>query len=61
MVMKSIIRAMAPLMQIGFLVLFAIVVFAIVGLEFYNGVLHQACMNDVTGQLICHSNYGVGC
>ena len=42
-VLKSIIRAMAPLLQIGLLVLFAIVIFAIIGLEFYHGAFHAAC------------------
>ncbi|CAL8143658.1 unnamed protein product [Orchesella dallaii] len=42
-VLKSIIKAMAPLLQIGLLVLFAIVIFAIIGLEFYCGVLHTTC------------------
>lgn len=34
---------MAPLLQIGVLVLFAIVIFAIIGLEFYSGALHKSC------------------
>lgn len=34
---------MAPLLQIGLLVLFAIVIFAIIGLEFYSGALHKSC------------------
>ncbi|XP_055677358.1 voltage-dependent calcium channel type A subunit alpha-1 isoform X1 [Lutzomyia longipalpis] len=42
-VLKSIIKAMAPLLQIGLLVLFAIVIFAIIGLEFYSGTLHKSC------------------
>lgn len=42
-VLKSIIKAMAPLLQIGVLVLFAIVIFAIIGLEFYSGALHKSC------------------
>ena len=42
-VLKSIIRAMAPLLQIAMLVLFAIFIFAIVGLEFYSGNFHSAC------------------
>ncbi|XP_064213761.1 cacophony A isoform X8 [Tribolium castaneum] len=42
-VLKSIIKAMAPLLQIGLLVLFAIVIFAIIGLEFYSGALHRTC------------------
>lgn len=43
MVLKSIIKAMAPLLQIGLLVLFAIIIFAIIGLEFYSGALHKTC------------------
>ncbi|KAG9509584.1 Voltage-dependent calcium channel type A subunit alpha-1, partial [Fragariocoptes setiger] len=42
-VLKSIIKAMAPLFQIALLVLFAIVIFAIIGLEFYAGALHNTC------------------
>ncbi len=48
--LKSIIRAMAPLLQIGLLVLFLIVMFAIVGLEFYSGVFHAACKRLDTGK-----------
>ncbi|KAG4066428.1 hypothetical protein HA402_007064 [Bradysia odoriphaga] len=44
-VMSSILKAMAPLLQIGLLILFAIVIFAIIGLEFYCGVLHKTCYN----------------
>ncbi|KAK2584123.1 hypothetical protein KPH14_006561 [Odynerus spinipes] len=49
-VLKSIIKAMAPLLQIGLLVLFAIVIFAIIGLEFYSGTLHKTCysINDIS-------------
>ena len=36
---------MAPLLQIGLLVLFAIVIFAIIGLEFYSGALHTTCVS----------------
>ena len=49
-VLKSIIRAMAPLLQIGLLVLFAIVIFAIIGLEFYVGAFHTACRIQGTGE-----------
>ncbi|GMT04511.1 hypothetical protein PENTCL1PPCAC_26685, partial [Pristionchus entomophagus] len=45
-VLKSILCAMAPLLQIGLLVLFAIVIFAIIGLEFYSGIFHSACYNS---------------
>ncbi|XP_056009827.1 voltage-dependent calcium channel type A subunit alpha-1-like isoform X8 [Ostrea edulis] len=42
-VLKSIIRAMTPLLQVCLLVLFAIIIFAIVGLEFYSGAFKTAC------------------
>jgi hypothetical protein len=42
----SIIKAMAPLLQIGLLVLFAIIVFAIVGLELYCDIFHATCYYD---------------
>ncbi|KAF6034243.1 CAC [Bugula neritina] len=47
-VLKSILQAMAPLLQITLLVLFMIVIFAIIGLELYNGVFHQTCIDDIT-------------
>ena len=60
-VLKSIIKALAPLMQIGLLVMFAIVIFAIIGLEFYSGALHKSCYSlsnlgnfDVLYPLICN-------
>uniref|UniRef100_A0A8V5HCJ5 Voltage-dependent R-type calcium channel subunit alpha n=1 Tax=Melopsittacus undulatus TaxID=13146 RepID=A0A8V5HCJ5_MELUD len=42
-VLKSIMKAMVPLLQIGLLLFFAILMFAIIGLEFYSGKLHRAC------------------
>lgn len=39
----SILKAMAPLLQIALLVLFAIIIFAIIGLEFYSGIFHNSC------------------
>ena len=44
-VLKSILKALAPLMQIGLLVMFAILIFAIIGLEFYSGALHKTCFS----------------
>lgn len=54
-VLKSIIKAMAPLLQIGVLVLFAIVIFAIIGLEFYSGALHKSCysLEDISKLINC--------
>ena len=48
-VLKSILKAMAPLAQIALLVLFAIVIFAIIGLEFFSGAFHFACYRKATG------------
>ncbi|XP_054896571.1 voltage-dependent N-type calcium channel subunit alpha-1B isoform X2 [Poeciliopsis prolifica] len=42
-VLKSIMKAMVPLLQIGLLLFFAIVMFAIIGVEFYMGKFHQSC------------------
>ncbi|XP_023195929.1 voltage-dependent R-type calcium channel subunit alpha-1E isoform X2 [Xiphophorus maculatus] len=42
-VLKSIMKAMVPLLQIGLLLFFAILMFAIIGLEFYSGKLHKTC------------------
>lgn len=56
--LSSIIKAMAPLLQIGLLVLFAIVIFAIIGLEFYSGILHKTCylIEDLGKCVRCISN-----
>lgn len=42
------------LFQIGLLVSFAILIFAIIGLEFYTGVLHRTCysISDLGEQLL---------
>uniref|UniRef100_A0A3B3STK5 Voltage-dependent N-type calcium channel subunit alpha n=1 Tax=Paramormyrops kingsleyae TaxID=1676925 RepID=A0A3B3STK5_9TELE len=42
-VLKSIMKAMVPLLQIGLLLFFAIVMFAIIGVEFYMGKFHHTC------------------
>ncbi|XP_078075293.1 putative voltage-dependent R-type calcium channel subunit alpha-1E [Mustelus asterias] len=47
-VLKSIIKAMVPLLQIGLLLFFAILMFAIIGLEFYYGKLHLTCYTKNT-------------
>ncbi|OXB80679.1 UNVERIFIED_CONTAM: hypothetical protein H355_005608, partial [Colinus virginianus] len=53
-VLKSIMKAMVPLLQIGLLLFFAIVMFAIIGLEFYMGKFHKTCFSNETGP-----NYGI--
>ncbi|KAI0987172.1 hypothetical protein GJ496_005576 [Pomphorhynchus laevis] len=42
-VLKTILKAMTPILQIGLLVLFGIIIFAIIGLEFYSGAFHYTC------------------
>ncbi|XP_058941350.2 voltage-dependent calcium channel type A subunit alpha-1 isoform X1 [Pocillopora verrucosa] len=50
-VMKSIARAMIPLLQILFLILFVIVIYAIIGLELLRGKFQLTCYNTTTGEL----------
>ncbi|CAM4606968.1 unnamed protein product [Lepidochelys kempii] len=50
-VLKSIMKAMIPLLQIGLLLFFAILIFAIIGLEFYMGKFHTTCFDLVTGEI----------
>ncbi|XP_051898184.1 voltage-dependent P/Q-type calcium channel subunit alpha-1A-like isoform X3 [Pristis pectinata] len=55
-VLKSIMKAMIPLLQIGLLLFFAILMFAIIGLEFYMGKFHKACFdsnNEIVGESPC--------
>ncbi|XP_043108217.1 calcium channel, voltage-dependent, P/Q type, alpha 1A subunit, b isoform X5 [Puntigrus tetrazona] len=51
-VLKSIMKAMIPLLQIGVLLFVAILMFAIIGLEFYMGKFHQTCFDNVTGEMV---------
>ncbi|XP_024917791.1 voltage-dependent N-type calcium channel subunit alpha-1B-like isoform X6 [Cynoglossus semilaevis] len=50
-VLKSIMKAMVPLLQIGLLLFFAIVMFAIIGVEFYMGKFHTTCFRIDTGEI----------
>uniref|UniRef100_A0A674P6F4 Voltage-dependent P/Q-type calcium channel subunit alpha-1A n=1 Tax=Takifugu rubripes TaxID=31033 RepID=A0A674P6F4_TAKRU len=52
-VLKSIMKAMIPLLQIGLLLFVAILMFAIIGLEFYMGKFHKTCYNKVVDELPC--------
>ncbi|XP_037103743.1 calcium channel, voltage-dependent, P/Q type, alpha 1A subunit, b isoform X3 [Syngnathus acus] len=51
-VLKSIMKAMIPLLQIGLLLFVAILMFAIIGLEFYMGKFHTTCYDDFTGEIV---------
>ncbi|KAL6111172.1 cacna1a [Pungitius sinensis] len=51
-VLKSIMKAMIPLLQIGLLLFVAILMFAIIGLEFYMGKFHTTCYDKVTREVV---------
>lgn len=48
-------KAMIPLLQIGLLLFFAILIFAIIGLEFYMGKFHTTCFEEGTGRSEAHN------
>merc|ERR1712226_1095020 len=43
-VLKSIAKAMVPLLHILVLLVFFIIIWSIIGLELYNGAFHQTCV-----------------
>ncbi|XP_033934690.1 voltage-dependent P/Q-type calcium channel subunit alpha-1A-like [Pseudochaenichthys georgianus] len=51
-VLKSIMKAMIPLLQIGLLLFVAILMFAIIGLEFYMGQFHNTCYDKISGDIM---------
>ncbi|XP_077969234.1 voltage-dependent P/Q-type calcium channel subunit alpha-1A-like isoform X2 [Styela clava] len=60
-VLKSIMKAMVPLLQIAVLLLFFIVVCSIIGLELYMGKFHKTCYTESNGEIlrqnqICYGN-----
>ena len=48
-VLNSIIMAMIPLLHIALLVIFVILIYAIIGLELFSGILHKTCFDIETG------------
>ena len=52
-VMSAIGKAIGPLVNIALLLLFAIIIFAIIGLEFYAGALNKTCydLSDLSKNL----------
>ena len=48
-VLNSILMAMIPLLHIALLVLFVILIYAIIGLELFSGILHKTCFDNITG------------
>ena len=58
-VMSAILKAIGPIMNIFILLIFFIIVFAIVGVEFYAGGFHSYCRNSAGesyGDQICKFN-----
>ncbi|KAL3321146.1 Voltage-dependent L-type calcium channel subunit alpha-1C [Cichlidogyrus casuarinus] len=49
-VLNSILMALVPLLHIGLLVLFVIILYAILGLELFNGKLHKTCYHNFTSE-----------
>jgi voltage-dependent calcium channel L type alpha-1D len=50
-VLNAILMAMIPLLHIALLVLFVIIIYAIIGLELFSGLLHKTCFDNVTGKI----------
>ena len=53
-VLNAILMAMIPLLHIALLVLFVIIIYAIIGLEMFSGLLHKACFDNITGMTCYH-------
>merc|ERR1719225_931188 len=61
-VMSSIAKAIGPLVNIALLLLFAIIIFAIVGLEFYAGALNKTCYSlDDLDEMVFEGETGMPC
>merc|ERR1719378_1860087 len=61
-VLNSILMAMVPLLHIALLVIFVILIYAIIGLELFSGILHKTCFDNSTGLMMedpkpCGGNY----
>ncbi|KAK2851748.1 hypothetical protein Q5P01_008024 [Channa striata] len=51
-VLNSIMKAMVPLLHIGMLVMFVIIIYAIIGLELFIGRMHKTCYVVSTGLMV---------
>ena len=57
-VMSSIAKAIGPLVNIALLLFFAVLIFAIIGLEFYAGALNKTCYSlDNLGKTVCQRHW----
>ena len=57
-VLNAIIRAMIPLCHIALLVIFVIIIYAIIGLELFQGILHKSCFYNETGKYFSNKQDG---
>ena len=53
--LNSILMAMIPLAHIMLLVLFVMIIYAIIGLELFSGILHKTCFKNDTGETLTNS------
>ncbi|CAK6963854.1 voltage-dependent L-type calcium channel subunit alpha-1D isoform X1 [Scomber scombrus] len=51
-VLNSIMKAMVPLLHIGMLVMFVIIIYAIIGLELFIGRMHKTCYSLGSGLMV---------
>ncbi|XP_076022201.1 voltage-dependent L-type calcium channel subunit alpha-1D isoform X2 [Genypterus blacodes] len=51
-VLNSIMKAMVPLLHIGMLVMFVIIIYAIIGLELFIGRMHKTCYFSTSGLMV---------
>ena len=56
-VLNSIIMAMIPLLHIALLVIFVILIYAIIGLELFSGILYKTCFNNVTHKFLSNISH----
>ncbi|XP_059091600.1 muscle calcium channel subunit alpha-1-like isoform X4 [Tigriopus californicus] len=63
-VLNAILMAMIPLLHIALLVMFVMIIYAIIGLELFSGLLHKTCFHNLTGAMVeeddptlCGGNY----
>ena len=61
-VMSSIAKAIGPLVNIALLLFFAVLIFAIIGLEFYAGALNKTCYSlENLGEFLTVKGGSTGC
>merc|ERR1719270_2654526 len=61
-VMSSIAKAIGPLVNIALLLFFAVLIFAIIGLEFYAGALNKTCYSlDNLDEIVKDGEIGAPC